>query len=199
MHDLPILGVDGGGTKTDAALVDASGAVLRRWRLPGTDPMAGPGWEDVLHGLAAETGAVPAVLGLPCHGEIARISARQIAVGAALFGAGTRVINDVEAGFEGAFAGGEGVLILAGTGSMAWARGPLGSCRIGGWGEPFGDEGSAWWIGRAARALATRQLDGRAPGRGRRRGGGCGGRAVRRAAGRAGRGGGRRRATLRGG
>jgi len=73
------------------------------------------------------------------------------------------VMNDVAVAFHGALAGAEGVLVLAGTGSMAWARGPLGVQRTGGWGHLFGDEGSAHWIGRAALALASQHLDGRQP------------------------------------
>jgi N-acetylglucosamine kinase len=76
------------------------------------------------------------------------------------------VLNDVEVAYDGAFAGDDGVLVLAGTGSMAWAKthgeGLRGeSLRVGGWGEAFGDEGSAYWIGREALSLASQGLDGR--------------------------------------
>jgi N-acetylglucosamine kinase len=165
MTDL-VLGIDGGGTKTDVALVDRDGGVLKRLRRPGVDPTAGPGWEAGLAAIAAEIGPVAhAVLGLPFHGEIADISARQIEVAKALFGTGARVMNDVEAAFHGALAGQDGVLILAGTGSMAWARGRLGTHRVGGWGDLFGDEGSAFWIGRAALARVSQEIDGRRPDR----------------------------------
>jgi N-acetylglucosamine kinase len=73
------------------------------------------------------------------------------------------VCNDVATAHLGAFEGGDGVLILAGTGSMAWAQGPQGTHRVGGFGDLFGDEGSAYWIGRAALATASRQIDGRLP------------------------------------
>lgn len=162
-----VLGLDGGGTKTDVAVVDRSGRVLTRARFGGLDPTAGPDWEQHLAGIAAKVGPVTAaVLGLPYYGEIAPVSARQCAVAAALFGPNNRVQNDVAVAFEGALAGADGVLILAGTGSMAWARGPDGEHRVGGWGDVFGDEGSAWWIGRAALNLISQQLDGRQPVRG---------------------------------
>lgn len=157
-----VLGIDGGGTKTDAALVDGSGRVLARMRTDGLDPNAGGDWEQVLERIAAEVGPLPqVVLGLPYHGEIAQISGRQAEVAARIFGAGAQVRNDVEVAFDGALAGEEGVLILAGTGSMAWARGPLGTHRVGGWGDLFGDEGSAFWIGREALGRASQALDGR--------------------------------------
>ncbi|WP_238936501.1 N-acetylglucosamine kinase [Pseudomonas typographi] len=76
------------------------------------------------------------------------------------------VENDVRIAFDGAFIGASaGVLILAGTGSMAWAsRNESGAApvRVGGWGDVFGDEGSAYWIGAQALVIASRTLDGRA-------------------------------------
>jgi glucosamine kinase len=155
-----VLGIDGGGTKTDAVVVDASGRVLWRSRTGSLDPIAEPGWEVTLTALATEAGPVSfAVLGLPYHGEIGDISARQLQLASQLFGGASRVANDVELAFEGALAGDDGVLILAGTGSMAWARGPLGTHRVGGWGDLFGDEGSAYWIGREALARVSQELD----------------------------------------
>ncbi len=157
-----VLGLDGGGTKTLVAIADRTGAVVATATGPGLDPTNGPGWEARLTALIGPVGPVAsATLGLPFHGEIPEISARQIAVAASLIGPQTRVLNDVAVAFEGALAGSDGVLILAGTGSMAWARGPLGTVRTGGWGEAFGDEGSAHWIGREALALVSQHLDGR--------------------------------------
>ena len=159
-----VLGLDSGGTKTIAAVADRSGRVVARVSGEGLDPTAGDGWEVRLAGLVAPLGPVDAAtLGMPFHGEIPEISARQISVATALFGASVQVLNDVAVGFEGALAGRDGVLILAGTGSMAWARGPLGTVRTGGWGDVFGDEGSAFWIGREALGMVSRHLDGRNP------------------------------------
>lgn len=157
-----VLGIDGGGTKTEAAVVDAEGRVVWRRGTGGLDPMAGPEWEIVLEELASLAGPVAQVaLGLPYHGEIADISQRQHRVATRHFGTSALVANDVALAFEGALAGADGVLVLAGTGSMAWARGPLGTHRVGGWGDLFGDEGSAFWIGRKALARISRELDGR--------------------------------------
>ena len=163
MTDL-VLGLDSGGTKTDLAVVDRSGAVLVRRQGEGMDPTAGPAWKDRLTGLASGLGPVStAVLGLPYHDEIAEVTAAQLALARALFGPAAQVLNDVAVAFEGALGGADGVLILAGTGSMAWARGPGGTHRVGGWGAIFGDEGSAYWIGCAALARVSQHLDGRSP------------------------------------
>ena len=157
-----VLGLDSGGTKTVAAVVDRSGTVVTLVNGAGLDPTAGDGWEQRLADLITPLGQVDAaVLGLPFHGEMPAVSARQTTVATDLLGAKTHVMNDVAVAFEGALAGEDGVLILAGTGSMAWARGPNGSTRSSGWGDAFGDEGSAYWIGREALALVSMHLDNR--------------------------------------
>jgi N-acetylglucosamine kinase len=130
-----------------------------------------PDWPQRLKALVQALGADrhgldAAVLGLPYHSEIAELSAQQDQIAAQLLPGRTLVDNDVRIAFDGAFAGGAGALILAGTGSMAWAS--LGGPddphqRSGGWGDIFGDEGSAYWIGREALASVSRELDGRLP------------------------------------
>lgn len=60
-----------------------------------------------------------------------------------------RVISDAEAAYLGAIGERQGILLLAGTGSMALARDRGGRwARAGGLGPLLGDEGSAFWIGR---------------------------------------------------
>jgi glucosamine kinase len=76
-----------------------------------------------------------------------------------------QAISDVEAAFRGALGEASGVLLLAGTGSIALGRDARGRwARAGGLGPLVGDEGSAFWIGRRwlaagdpaeARRLAT--------------------------------------------
>jgi glucosamine kinase len=157
-----VLGLDSGGTKTIAVVADQTGQVIAQATGDGLDPTAGGGWEARLAALIAPLPPViAATLGLPFHGEIAEITARQLSLARSLIGPQATVVNDVAAAFEGAFGGQNGVLILAGTGSMAWARGPNGTHRIGGWGDAFGDEGSAHWIGREALAQVSQHLDGR--------------------------------------
>ena len=71
-----------------------------------------------------------------------------------------RVISDVEAAHRGAFGGGPGVLVLAGTGSIALGHDGHGRWeRAGGLGPLLGDEGSAFWIGRQWLAALARRGD----------------------------------------
>jgi glucosamine kinase len=83
---------------------------------------------------------------------------------AARFGARQVLLApDMATAHIGALAGEPGVVISAGTGTVALGVGPDGSAsRVDGWGYLFGDDGSAFDIGRAAIALAMRHLDGRA-------------------------------------
>lgn len=164
-----VLGIDAGGTKTVVALVDETGAVLNYAVFPGLDPTRADDAEaeldDFLLGALAPDAAAPqwATVGLPFHGEVAAITAMQHARVRRRFGANARACNDVEVAHIGAFGGGDGVLVLSGTGSMAWAKGPAGASRAGGFGDLIGDEGSAFWIGQRALALLSQEADGRRP------------------------------------
>ena len=56
---------------------------------------------------------------------------------------------DATIALDDAFGEGAGILLVAGTGSVCFGRGPAGAFgRCGGWGPAFGDEGSGAWIGR---------------------------------------------------
>jgi len=163
-----ILGIDGGGSKVLVALADRSGRILRVARGGGINPMDNPNWRRELDAqlghFAGEPRLKAVAAALPAYGEVAHISEKQRqAILKAFPGVSQRVLNDVDAAHLGAFAGGSGILILSGTGSMAWARDAEGNAsRAGGWGDVIGDEGSSYWIGRAALSLVSQSLDGRA-------------------------------------
>lgn len=165
-----VLGLDGGGTKTLIALAGQSGEVIGTTYGASLDPTASPNWPDLLSAQLAEAtkgqdAPAAAAFGLSFHDEIKIFTAQQEEVAAALLPSSRVIVeNDVRIAFDGAFATGAGVLLLAGTGSMAWASrngqdDP--HHRIGGWGDAFGDEGSAYWIGRESLAIASQGLDGR--------------------------------------
>jgi glucosamine kinase len=170
--DPVVIGLDGGGSKTLLAVANRAGSVLTLQRDAGSNPFDAPDWRDVLMRLGARAAEIAprvihAAFALPGYGEVERITAAQDAAIAALGFTSWSVLNDVEAAFEAAFAGNPGILLLAGTGSMLWARSAAGrDHRVGGWGEAFGDEGSAFWIGREMVARVSRDIDGRvaAPG-----------------------------------
>lgn len=157
-----VLGLDSGGTKTILAIAEKDGSVPIIAGDGGLDPVADPRWPERLTALVLQVGRFDAaVFGLPCHGENDAIDEAQRNVVDRIAGPGALVENDVRIAFDGAFAGGPGILLLAGTGSMAWGSDGETHLRVGGWGTAFGDEGSAHWIGREAVSLALRALDGR--------------------------------------
>ncbi len=167
MNDGLVLGIDGGGSKTLIALADGTGQVLRLARGAPTNPLDNADWEARLSAQAQQFATYPGLRGvaaaLPVHGEVDAISEAQRQAVAAVAPCPTRVLNDVDAAHIGAFAGGSGILILSGTGSMAWARDGAGkSYRVGGWGEVIGDEGSSHWIGQRILGAVSQSFDGRA-------------------------------------
>src|SRR3569833_1525472 len=161
-----VLGVDGGGSKTLVALADTSGQVIQLTRGAASNPLDQRGWQRTLtqqlEPFGGDRRIVAVAAGLPAYGEVEAISAEQRSAVGAVFGSTPqRVLNDVDAAHLGAFAGGPGILILSGTGSMAWARDAAGnSHRVGGWGDAIGDEGSSHWIGRRILSLVSKSLDG---------------------------------------
>jgi len=165
------MGLDSGGTKTMMAFADKSGQIVCMRRAKGLDPSVDIDWISTLRELVVSQAKDmqridAAVLGLPYHGELVSYSEAQSLAAQELIPGKSLVLNDVRVAFDGALAGKPGVLALAGTGSMAWAsRNRPGDphIRVGGWGDIFGDEGSAFWIGRKALSVVSRDLDGRTP------------------------------------
>jgi N-acetylglucosamine kinase-like BadF-type ATPase len=169
------LGVDGGGTKTDFLLIDATGAVLASHRggsayylesgLEALQAMMAAGIRATLQqaGIAASELEFT-FLGLPAYGEDRGLLPRLDGIVADVLPTGRyRCGNDVVCGWAGALAAGDGINIVAGTGSIAYGEFEGRGARAGGWGELFSDEGSAYWIAREGLTLFSRMSDGRAP------------------------------------
>lgn len=169
MSEELILGIDGGGTKIIVSLAERSGKIRQTSVGAGVNPMDNPDWRAELDRSIApfvrQPDLVAVAAALPAYGEVAELSRLQEnAIRAAFPSARRTILNDVDAAHFGAFAGQAGILILSGTGSMAWARDSAGhSSRSGGWGDLIGDEGSSYWIGRLALNLVSQSLDGRSP------------------------------------
>jgi N-acetylglucosamine kinase-like BadF-type ATPase len=167
-----LIGADVGGSKT-AVGVSEGGEVLVRTEGPGA--AVRPGRALASAGMIAEV-VRRALAGL------GRLSGDLLLVGAA--GAGRDperselakalraenlarhvvVTTDIELALAGAFESGPGIVVSAGTGSIAVGRDATGAHRrIGGYGWPMGDEGSGYAIGRAALGAVSRAQDGRSP------------------------------------
>lgn len=168
------VGIDGGGTRATAVVVDGAGA--ERVRVHGgaalvrsVDPAAGAAsLADLVDRALRDAGAAPPAAGLCCALAGAGREPERQALAAALHREAIadrlRVVTDAEAALHDAFGDGPGILLIAGTGSIAWGRGPDGRvARAGGWGALLGDEGGAYAIGLDALRTAVRAGDGRGP------------------------------------
>ena len=74
------------------------------------------------------------------------------------------VVNDALIALTAGARDAPAIVIIAGTGSIAYGRNATGeAARAGGWGHMIGDEGSGYWIGREALSAVMRASDGRGP------------------------------------
>ena len=170
-----LLGVDAGGSHTTVVLADTDGRVLARVDGPASAMRPGGGQKSAaIIADTARRAATQAGRTLPVYwmGVGAAGAGRDVEQGEledALLAAGlageVRVVSDGEAALQSAFGIEPGMLISAGTGSIAYARDSAGRLsRAGGYGWQMGDEGGGYWLGRRALAAAGAQRDGRGEG-----------------------------------
>ena len=170
-----VVGVDGGGSKTLVMVADERGTEIVRVeggpsavRPEGSERSATVIAATVRDALAAAgmSHVLPKVLCVGVAG-VGRETERQ-ALWQALVSTDLAeevvVHADATIALDDAFGEGPGVLLIAGTGSIAYGRGPTGvTARCGGWGPVFGDEGSGSWLGRRALSVVAAAHDGREP------------------------------------
>jgi glucosamine kinase len=171
-----VIGIDGGGTKTRVMLADDRGAEIITVEGEGSAVRGEGGAErsaEVIARLVRDalqssdkTHVRPRVLCAGISGT-GREPERQ-ALWQALVGQDVAedviVHTDATIALDDAFGEGPGILLICGTGSMCYGRGPTGRvARCGGWGPVIGDEGSGGWIGRRALSVVAASSDGREP------------------------------------
>jgi glucosamine kinase len=169
-----VVGVDGGGTKTEAVIMDANFRVIGEGRAGPSNPLR--------VGIAGAATAVREAIDSAC----AMANLRRgdlVAAEIGLAGARRRelrermretlirldvgeieVVTDADIALYGATDGAPGLVVIAGTGSVCCginARGKR-SC-AGGWGPIAGDEGSGAWLSRRALRAVAYASDGRGP------------------------------------
>ena len=168
------LGVDGGQSATKAVIGDENGRILGAGTAGPCNHMAAG------EGRAKLERAVAGCVAAAC--QQAGIDAASVRFEAACFGMSGGpddketilaeilrtekliVTTDAVIALSGAISGGQGIITIAGTGSIAFGRNAEGrSARAGGWGYIYGDEGSAFHIGRQAIRAALRMEEGWGP------------------------------------
>ncbi len=168
------VGIDGGGTRARAVAIDAQGNELARvFGGPGRVRPENPGavaaaLADLTARALRAADARPPAVTLCCALAGAGRAEERMALTAALIretiAVRVHVITDAEAALYDAFGDGPGMLLIGGTGSIAWGRTADGRTdRTGGWGQRLGDEGSGYALGSAAMRAAVRAHDGRGP------------------------------------
>jgi glucosamine kinase len=169
------LGFDAGGTKTDCVVLDARGAVLGEGSGGPGNPLRS-GYDGAFSSLreAAARALSSAQIRTPdvtavCAG-LAGAGRRSVLRRVMVFlsrefpRALTQVVADYEVALEAAVGPGPGVVLIAGTGSVAFGRNGAGeTARAGGYGPWIGDEASAFEIGRRAVSVVARTRDADAP------------------------------------
>ena len=173
-----VIGLDGGGTKTTAQLADLNGRVALETQ-GGPSNFQTLGVEEVAKSILdlvetccrtvgcniSEIGSV--VAGLAGAGRT--IDQQRIAEGIqsaaqsrGIYLRDLKIESDARIALESAFLGNPGIVLICGTGSIAFAKTRSGKIlRAGGWGRVIGDEGSGYQIGRDALRAVTKAIDGR--------------------------------------
>lgn len=165
------LGIDGGQSSTTALIADETGRILGVGRGGPCNHVAAP--ERRARFLATVGGCIAAAA------EQAGIDGSTVSFAAACFGFSGgpedkepyvrqlvrshkfKFTHDAEIALTGALAAEPGIIVIAGTGSMAFGRNAEAiTARAGGWGYIFGDEGGAFDIARRALRAALQQHEG---------------------------------------
>ena len=171
------IGVDGGGSGTRVRLCRSDGRVLGEGQAgpSALNQGAAAAWRNIEAAIQQALGRAPEL-----RATLDDAFRAECALGLGLSGAENpgwvadfkaaaprwgqlRLAGDGEAGVLGAFAGGPGVIVSVGTGSVGVARSAEGrSAVVGGWGWQLGDEAGGAWLGCEAMRLAQHASDGRA-------------------------------------
>lgn len=151
-----LLGIDGGGTTTSLVAADAMGAPRARVQVAGSSLSRHSALEvaSILATGVERCGLQGADVAAVCGGfasagDAARQTVYHQILQTLLPRARVQVLTDAELAWHGAAGGADALVVLAGTGSIAWGRRGGRQFRAGGAG-PNGDAGSGDWIGRQA-------------------------------------------------
>ena len=165
------LGVDGGQSSTTAVIGDDTGLVIGVGHGGPCNHVSAPegrakfvaAIRASLQGACAQAGLNPENVRFAgaCLGLSGGPADKESILHEILASDRTLVTNDALTALAGATAGEPGLVVIAGTGSIAFGRNAAGrTARAGGWGYLFGDEGGGFWIARQALRAALRWEEG---------------------------------------
>lgn len=173
-----LIGIDGGGTKTDSAIADLSGKIIHHtagkpsnFLVVGIEEAVENIFdliEENLFKLEADFADVKQiVIGVAGAGReedafLLEKGFKDYAEMEGIHFKGVKVLSDAHIALEGAFPDSTGCILIAGTGSILFGKDGKGVIhRVGGFGRLIGDEGSGYSIGRKALNAVSKASDGR--------------------------------------
>jgi glucosamine kinase len=163
------LGIDGGGSKTTCAVGDEASQLEIVTAGPSNITRVGKvRAREALHQVIRQACTAAKItpdqvrgtcIGIAGAGRVEVAAAVREMVAELIPGA-IEVVGDMEIALAAAFGAGPGVIVIAGTGSIAYGRDMQGrTARAGGWGFAISDEGSAHWIARTSVSTLLRTID----------------------------------------
>jgi len=163
------LGIDGGGTKTTYTVIDETNKVVSVTRSQGSAIDTYP-IKDVEKTLIKAIDALPykfsgifaGLGGISCDKDILVVN-KILAKAKNAKGAKVGSNNDVANALKGTIPEGNGIVLIAGTGSVAYGVNGKIAHRAGGYGYQEGDAGSAYALGKDAIEYLARVMDKRLP------------------------------------
>ncbi|HZZ65751.1 MAG TPA: BadF/BadG/BcrA/BcrD ATPase family protein [Candidatus Baltobacteraceae bacterium] len=161
-------GINIGQSSTQAVIADDTGHILGRGSAgPGDEVGQDPSSTRLRDAAGLALADATAHAGLPPDSNFAAIYAGISGYEGRVYGQPLQLPtpsltldHDAPIAHAGALGGAAGVVVIAGTGSVAYARNEQGASALtGGWGYVFGDQGSAFWLARKAISNAMRGRD----------------------------------------
>jgi N-acetylglucosamine kinase-like BadF-type ATPase len=170
-----ILGIDGGATKTEAAVISYDGVLLALGQAGPSNPAALPINEvcdnistSIINALRKVSGDINVIaLSLSMAGYLGGVWDSEIRkcikskLGDYVKDARIYITEDIEAAHASAFLTGDGAVGILGTGSNFYGKYAGKRARVGGWGHLIDDEGGAYHIGALGLSTVVRSYDGR--------------------------------------
>lgn len=168
-----MLGIDGGASSSKWVVLDAQGGVVAQGRAA---PVIGHLFNDEMRVKVfaaldelllevkphAPVAVVAGITGLDAGTKEAQQMSVYIQQALGLSIVQVRVLNDMDLAYRANFAPGAGIVVYAGTGSVAYSIAQDGTVyRAGGHGFLIGDEGAGFWIGKTALRQLLRWSDSR--------------------------------------
>lgn len=166
------LGIDGGQSHTEAVIADREGHILGRGRGGPSNHAEQPGGRERLRRAVTDSvGSALRAAGAASTGSTTFAAAHCAMTGGADFkeeiihsilrAEHLEIGHDAPAALAGATGGEPGIVVIAGTGSVAYGENKNGKClRVGGWGYLFGDEGGGFWMAMQSVRRAMLARDG---------------------------------------